>query len=98
MNNEINEIMQKYIDDGVLANAILIVYKNGEITYRHKWGYSSLEDGTPVSYDSVFRMMSMSKPVTAMCVMKLVEQGKLDLDDPIEKYLPEFAEQKVALA
>ena len=98
MNNEINEIMQKYIDDGVLANAILIVYKNGEITYRNKWGYSSLEDGTPVSYDSVFRMMSMSKPVTAMCVMKLVEQGKLDLDDPIEKYLPEFAEQKVALA
>ncbi len=98
MRDEISEVMQRYITDGELAQAILLVRQGNRVVYRNKWGFSRLEDRTPVEYGSVFRMMSMSKVVTALCVLKLAEQGKLDLDDPVEKYLPAFRGQQVAVA
>ncbi len=96
MEDEISRVMQAYIDSDELAQAVLIVRQDGQYVYKNKWGFSRLEDRTPVQYDSVFRMMSMSKVVTALCVLKLAEQGKLDLNDPVEKYLPFFRGQRVA--
>ncbi len=94
---EINQIMQSYIDNQELAQAVLLVYQDNQMVYQNKWGYQSREDQSPVSYDSVFRIMSMSKVITALCVLKLAEEGKLDLNDPIEKFLPAFENQRVAL-
>jgi CubicO group peptidase (beta-lactamase class C family) len=92
MNAEmITQRMNEYVSDGEIAGAALIVRKSGEIVYQNKWGFSNIETKMPVEYDAIYRMMSMTKPVTAVAVMMLVEQGKLSLDDPVVKYIPSFA-------
>ena len=88
--------MQDYIDNQELPNAALMIRKNGELVYQNKWGYQCIEDKSPIEYNSIFRMMSMSKCVTAVCVLKLIEDAKLALDDPLEKYIPEFSNMRVS--
>jgi CubicO group peptidase (beta-lactamase class C family) len=91
----ITQRMDEYIADGEIAGAALIVRKNGEIVYQNKWGFSDIEAKIPVEYDAIYRMMSMIKPITAVAVMMLVEQGKIGLDDPVVKYIPSFADRMV---
>ena len=63
---------------------------------ENKWGMANLDTKEEVSYDSIYRMMSMSKCVTAVAIMQLIESGKMDLDDPLSKYVPEFKNMQVA--
>ncbi|MFT5302679.1 MAG: CubicO group peptidase (beta-lactamase class C family) [Mariniblastus sp.] len=72
-----------------------LVYCDGEIVCYGEWGFQNQRKSIPVNRDTIFRIYSMSKPITSVAAMQLVERGKLDLDKPVETYLPEFANLKV---
>jgi CubicO group peptidase (beta-lactamase class C family) len=87
--------MQGYIDQGKLAGTLTLVARNGKIVYLNAQGMQDREAGIAMSEDTIFRIYSMSKPVTAVAAMTLWEQGKFHMFDPIAKYLPELANMKV---
>ncbi len=91
----IHQVMNAYIASGEMAGGALIVRKNDEIVFDGKWGYADIEKQIPITEDTVFRVASMTKVVTAVAIMKLIEEGKLGLDDPISKHLPQFANMGV---
>ena len=93
--NEIDNTFNKYIIDKVIPCGILLVRKDGKTVYKNKWGYSDIENHEPVRYDSLFRMMSMTKPITAAAIMKLFDEGKVKIDDPVSKYIPSFKNSRV---
>jgi len=93
--DRIAPVMQGYIDQGKLAGTLTLVAKDGKIVYLNAQGMQDKEASIPMSEDTIFRIYSMSKPVTAVAAMTLWEQGKFHMFDPIAKYLPEFAKMKV---
>jgi CubicO group peptidase (beta-lactamase class C family) len=82
--------LQKLVDDGKIPGALALVARHGKIAYVTKVGYRDLASKTPMTDDTIFAIASMTKPITCIAAMMLVEQGKLNLDDPVEKYLPEL--------
>lgn len=95
MKYDINSVMQQYIDDGQLPNGVLLVNQDNIRVFEGYWGYSDVENHIPIQHDSIFRMMSMTKVVTAVMIMQLHERGLLNIDDPLEKYIPAFHGQRV---
>ena len=91
----VTSVVQAYVDSGLIAGAAFVVVRNGEIAWRGTSGFMDLEARTPMRPDALFRICSMTKPITAAAAMQLVEQGKLALDAPVSNYLPAFAEAKV---
>lgn len=84
-------LIQEQVESGLVGAAALLVARNGTIEVEQAFGSLSRKAGAkPSRADSVFLVASISKPVTAMAVMKLVDQGRIALDDPAQKYLPEF--------
>lgn len=93
------ETMDKLIQDEVNSGQIrgasaLVLHKDKEI-YFHNYGYADKEKGMPMRRDTIIRLYSMTKPITAAAVMILAERGEIDLRDAVSKYLPAFAGQKV---
>ena len=95
--NAIHQVMDSYIANGEIAGGALVIRKNDEIVFDGKWGYADIEKKIPITDHTVFRMASMTKVVTAVAIMKLIEEGRLGLDDPISKYLPQFADMQVCV-
>jgi CubicO group peptidase (beta-lactamase class C family) len=93
--DRIAPVMQSYIDQGKLAGTLTLVARNGKIAYLNAQGMQDKEAGKPMTEDTIFRIYSMSKPITAVAAMTLWEQGKFHMFDPISKYLPEFKDMKV---
>lgn len=93
--NAIEERIAKFLADGDIAQGILLVRKNDHILYLNKWGYAHIEEKKEVTYDSIFRMMSMTKCVTAVAILKLIDEGKIWLDDPLSKFIPKFKHASV---
>lgn len=91
----IRSVLRLAIEDGVTAGANLLVLRNGEEILYLEDGLADCEQKKPIRRDTIFRLYSMSKPVTAAAAMILMEQGKLDLAEPVSVYLPEYAEQYV---
>mgnify|MGYP000552721021 CR=1 FL=1 len=89
---EIDRVMEGYLQNREMAGGALLVRKDDEIVYDGKWGFADLAARTPVTDDTIFRIASMTKIVTAVGILKLSENGVLSLDDPLSKYLPEFSE------
>jgi CubicO group peptidase (beta-lactamase class C family) len=87
--------IQKFVDDHQICGAVLVVGTSKGIAYHDAVGNQRLDSAHPMPKDAIFRIMSMTKPITAMGIMLLVEEGKLSLDDPVEKHLPEFKGQMV---
>ncbi|RPI08645.1 MAG: class A beta-lactamase-related serine hydrolase [Acidobacteriales bacterium] len=87
--------MREYVDAGKTAGVVTLVVRHGRIASFEAVGYQDLETKTPMRTDSFFRIMSMTKPVTCAGVMILVDEGRVALLDPVEKYLPEFKGLKV---
>jgi CubicO group peptidase (beta-lactamase class C family) len=81
----------RYVDRGLLPNVQLLVAREGEIVHRSSAG-TARADGTPLSEDAIFRIASMTKPLTALAFMALVEEGRVALDDPVASIIPEFAD------
>ncbi|WP_198963822.1 serine hydrolase domain-containing protein [Bradyrhizobium sp. Y36] len=82
---------------GKIPGAILLLQQHGKLVYYANFGVRDVATGKPMSADTIFRLYSMSKPITSAMAMMLVEDGKLALDDPVAKYIPAFADMKVAV-
>jgi CubicO group peptidase (beta-lactamase class C family) len=91
----ISKAVQQSIDEKRIAGAVTLVARHGHVVWFKAQGMSDREAGKPMRPDSIFRICSMSKPITSTAVMMLYEEGKFLLDDPISKYLPEFKDPKV---
>ena len=82
--------MQAFVEQGRISGAVTLVARRGVLASLDAVGYLDLENQRPMRTDSIFQIMSMTKPVTAVAAMMLMEEGRLALDDPLEKHLPEF--------
>jgi CubicO group peptidase (beta-lactamase class C family) len=82
--------MQQYIENGKLAGISTLIFKDGVIVERKNYGYADMENQKPVTDSTIFRIYSMTKPVTAAALMTLYDEGKFDLDDKVSEYIPEF--------
>ncbi len=91
----IDDHIQGYIDRQEAAGALALIARRGKIAYVKQWGERDREAGKPMSADTIFRIYSMSKPITTAAVMMLLEEGHFFLNDPVAKFLPEFAEMQV---
>ncbi|MBR4941616.1 MAG: beta-lactamase family protein [Clostridia bacterium] len=91
-----DSILKRHIAEKDMAGASYAVVINGETAYKNCVGHANLEKDIPLSSDTIMRLASMTKPITGVAVMKACELGLLRLDDPVEKYIPEFAELTVA--
>lgn len=87
-------LISEYVSSGRLAGATTLVARKGKIAHFETYGKLD-ESGAQMSEDAVFRIYSMTKPITGVALMMLYEEGKFDLDDPVSKYLPSFANQRV---
>ncbi len=92
------DVIQGVIDSGDISGAVTLIWRGGEVAQVTTQGLADIEAGRPMARDTLFRIMSMSKPVTTAAAMMLMEAGKLSLDDPITKWAPEFANMKVLRA
>ena len=79
---------QRYIDDGKLAGTLTLVARHGQIAFFEPQGHLEIEGRRPMQRDSVFRIYSMSKPITTVALMMLVEQSLCQLDDPVHRFIP----------
>jgi len=87
--------MEGHIEEGKLVGGLGLVALGDKIVYAETWGQRDREKQLPMTDDTIFRIYSMSKPVTSVAAMILVEDGNLELDDPISKYLPDLSEMTV---
>ena len=87
--------IQKSVDDGRIAGGVSLVARHGKIAYFQAVGMADRDAHKPMRTDSIFRICSMSKPITSVAVMILYEEGRFELSDPVSDYLPEFKHMKV---
>ncbi|MEI7915064.1 MAG: serine hydrolase domain-containing protein [Mycobacteriaceae bacterium] len=83
------------VEAGLLSGAVTLVWHRGEVLQVNEVGFRDVETGLPMSRDTIFRIASMTKPVTVAAAMALVEEGKLALSDPVSRWLPELADMRV---
>jgi CubicO group peptidase (beta-lactamase class C family) len=95
--NRITQFFQGEVDKGAIPGAVLLVARNGKVVYHEAVGYQDREKKIPMKRDAIFRIFSMSKPITTVAVMMLAEEGKIDLLAPASQYLPEFKDLKVGV-
>ena len=91
----VDAAMQKAVDSGELPGAVVFIARDGQLAYAKSFGWQDREKKIPMSNDSIFRLYSMTKPVVSVAAMILVEEGKLGLQEPVSKYIPEFKNMKV---
>lgn len=91
----IRPFMQAYVDNNQLAGVVTLIARRGKVAHFESVGKLNLITGEALAKDSLFRIYSMTKPVVSVAAMILYEQGKFQLTDPVEKYLPEFKDAKV---
>jgi CubicO group peptidase (beta-lactamase class C family) len=94
----INQMIERRIAAGDITGAVTIVARKGKVAHHAAQGVMDLESKKSMTTDSMFRIASMTKPVIGVAVMMLVEEGKLHLNDPVSRYIPEFRDMKVATA
>ncbi len=93
----IHQSIARHIDAGEISGAVTLVARRGRIVHFEAHGLMDIESKRPMEKDAIFRIASMSKPITAVAVMMLVEEGKIRLSDPVSKFIPEFKDMKVAV-
>ena len=93
----VGDLIRQEIAAGKMPGAIILIQQHGHPVYFECFGVRDLESRHPMTPDSIFRIYSMSKPITSVAAMMLVEDGKLALEDPVGKYIPAFADVKVGI-
>ena len=91
----IRPIMQSYVDKGNLPGFLTVVARRGKIVHFETIGMQDVENSKPVELDTIFRIYSMSKPITSVAVMMLYEEGHFQLGTPVSRFIPEFGNMKV---
>jgi CubicO group peptidase (beta-lactamase class C family) len=94
----IHELMQRNIDAGNFAGAVTLVARHGRIAHFETHGVMDLDAKKPMVKDAIFRIMSMTKPVVGASILMLLEEGKVRLNDPVSKFIPQLKDLKVAVA
>jgi len=95
--DRVGDYIRNEIATGTFPGAILLIQQHGRPVYSENFGVRDVATKLPMSADTIFRLYSMSKPITSVAAMMLVEDGKLKLDDPVSKYIPAFTETKVGV-
>ncbi|WP_158265537.1 serine hydrolase domain-containing protein [Blastopirellula marina] len=90
----VNEAVTKHIENNDVAGAVTIVIEDGKVVHLSGLGKANIQADKPMRPGAMFAIASMTKPITATALMTLVEEGKVGLDDPVSKYIPEFADVK----
>lgn len=90
-------MVQRHMDLGDITGAVILVARKGQVALVDVQGTMDAETKKPMARDSLFRMASMTKPVIGTAVMMMIEEGKVQLGDPVSKYIPEFKDMKVAV-
>ena len=93
----IGEYFRDQIAAGKIPGAVLLIQQHGKPVYREFFGVRDVASKAPMTDDTIFRLYSMTKPITSVAAMMLVDEGKLRLDDPVAKYIPSFAKAKVGV-
>lgn len=91
----INDFMGRYVDEGKVAGFVTLVARRGKVFYFDKCGYQDTEAKVPMALDTIFRIYSMTKPITSVALMMLFEKGLVRLEDQVSKYIPEFSNLNV---
>lgn len=92
----IDDAFRSYAEEGRIAGAVGMVLRHGKLAYTGAWGMRDVAAGDPQEVDDIFRIASMTKPITSVAVMMLYEEGRFFLTDPVGRYLPELANLPVA--
>lgn len=93
----IEAVTQKYVDSGLVPGAVMLVARRGKIAWSKTMGFRDRAAKDPMQPDSIFRIYSMTKPIVSIAAMMLVEEGKMQISDPVSKYLPEIGRMKVGI-
>ena len=94
----VTELLQRHVEARNLSGAVTLVARNGRVAHLEAHGLMDLESKKPMPKDAIFRIMSMTKPVVGVAVLMMMEEGKVRLNDPVSRFIPEFKEMKVAVA
>jgi CubicO group peptidase (beta-lactamase class C family) len=94
----ITEMMKRHIAAGEIAGGVTLVARHGRIAHFEATGVTDIESKKAMTKDAVFRIASMTKPVTGVAIMMMMEEGKVRITDPVSKYIPSFKDLKVAVA
>ena len=95
---KLTDSMNARVADGTMAGGLGLIARNGRIVYQQTYGFADREARREMATDAVFRIYSMTKPITGVALMMLYEEGKFALNDPVARYLPEMANLRVALS
>ena len=93
----LDSLLDSLVKRGLVAGGVAVAERNDVVGYSRAFGTKSLGSDEPLPSDTIFRIYSMTKPVTSAAVMMLYDDGKFELDDPVAKYLPELADMKVGV-
>lgn len=93
----IDDALQGYVDRKEVAGIVGLIARSGKVVYHKSFGSRDVSAKAPMSNDTIFRIASMTKPITTVGLMQLWEQGRFQLRDPLSKFLPEFSDMRVAL-
>src|SRR6202140_1638406 len=93
----VGDYIRNEIATGKIPGAIILIQQHGQPVYSEKFGLRDVATRQPMTADTIFRLYSMSKPVTSVAAMMLVDDGRLSLSDPVSKYIPDFANMKVGV-
>jgi len=91
----LDDLMQAFVNDGIVPNIVTYVARKGKVVHHKAFGYSNLENKTPLKKDDIYRIASQSKAITTVALMTLYEEGKFLLEDPVSKYIPAFKNPRV---
>jgi CubicO group peptidase (beta-lactamase class C family) len=94
---KLSDAFKREVDKGTLPGATVMVARKGQIGWFDAIGRQSPAESRPMAHDTIFRIFSMTKPIVSVAIMTLVEEGRLLLADPVAKFIPEFAKQKVGV-
>jgi CubicO group peptidase (beta-lactamase class C family) len=93
----VGDYFRNEVATGKIPGAVVLIQQHGKPVYSRNFGVRDVTTKTPMTADTIFRMYSMSKPITSVAAMMLVDDGKVSLDDPLSKYIPAFADVKVGV-
>ena len=93
--DRVRKWMHNWVDSGRLAGMVAVVMRKGELAFAETCGRADVERNKPMRPDTIFRIYSMTKPLTSTAIMMLYEEGRFQLDDPISKFIPAFANPRV---
>ena len=93
----IGEMIQRAIDAEQISGAVTVVARRGRVAHFEAHGLMDIDANAPMRKDTIFPIASMTKPVTGVAILMLVEEGKVRLSDPVSRFIPEFQDTKVAM-